>query len=222
MPRTVHPLADADLAAIALASPEERTPALAARLGRPYFTVRHARLRIARAGGWWCALAWVPCTECGAVLVTAAASPHAHTVHPSCRAARAARYSRLARIRQPGQSTPYVREWRERNPERLAEMREGEKARARARYPDRPSEERAADLAKLHAADLRDYAVTLPRASASGERWTAEDDAWLSAHPELPAREAALELGRTIWALRTRRSWLARQAENAETPRPDP
>lgn len=58
---------------------------------------------------------------------------------------------------------------------------------------------------KVHAADQRDYPLTLDEATNSGDRWSADDDAYVLDHLRDPAREVALELGRTLWAVRNRR-----------------
>lgn len=54
-----------DLAQIAGADPSTPTTQLAADLGKPYFTVAHARQVMRRRGGWLTLISVVPCTECG-------------------------------------------------------------------------------------------------------------------------------------------------------------
>jgi hypothetical protein len=59
------PLTDEEQATIAWADPAEATAALAARLGRLYWTVHEFRQRIRRTGGWGCPLGWTECRGCG-------------------------------------------------------------------------------------------------------------------------------------------------------------
>lgn len=203
-------LTDQDLAAISATPPDVTTAALAERLGRPYFTVAHARQVLHRRGGWWTPIEIVACTECGAVLV--AAPQRRLTAHPACSPSRAARYSRIARAEgRAAISTPYVAAFRRAYPERAQELRDQEKARMRESWPDLPYQERQTILAKAHAADQRDYPVTLAEASANGDRWTSDDEAYVLSHLREPARQVALTLGRTLWAVRSRRLHLRRR-----------
>src|SRR5690606_1959998 len=104
---------DATLQAIALAPESETTAALARRLGVPVDTAYKARRRI-RRDGWACVLTWVACSECG----EPACGPPQTGMHLACRPDAAARRQRARRADNPGLSTPYVRTWRERHPER--------------------------------------------------------------------------------------------------------
>jgi hypothetical protein len=203
-------LSDSDLGTIAGTDASVTTVVLAVELGKPYFTVAHARQKIARMGGWYCLVSAGRCSECGEPVLT---SPdRRQSAHLACRPARAARYSRIARREgRATKSTSYVAAWREREPERSRELREQEKARLRARWPDLPAEERQALLARVHAADARDYPLTVGVAEQSGSPWTDEEDQYVLEHPKMPAREVALVLGRTLWAVRGRRMRLRRQ-----------
>jgi hypothetical protein len=210
-------LTDADLAVIAAADPSIPTVAIASELGKPYFTVAHARQKMARLGGWCCPVALGVCTECGGPLLTSPDRPR--TTHPACLPARAARYSRVRR--QEGKaatSTPYVAAWRQREPVRSRALREQDKARLRARWPELPAEEQAEMLARLHAADARDYPVTAEVAQHSGARWEPAEDRYILEHPQVPAREVALVLGRTLWAVRGRRVRLRHQQDGTAAP----
>ena len=214
MAGTLTFLSDEDLAVIATALLTEPRPTpteLARRLGRPYFTVAKAVQRLRGPAGWHCPLTEVMCAECGELLLI---SPqHPRTVHPACEPRRRAREARVARAegrRQP--STPYVAAWRQRNPDRNAELREQERARARERWPDLPPDQQRELLGRLHEADARDYELTAAQAGASGLRWSEEDDRYVLEHLDRPAREVALALNRTLWAVRTRRMWLKRRA----------
>ena len=46
----------------------------------------------------------------------------------------------------------------------------------------------------------------------AGGGWTAEDDDVILVNPDLDADELARRLGRTVWAVKSRRSWLRRRA----------
>ncbi|MBI2912015.1 MAG: hypothetical protein HYY05_07715 [Chloroflexi bacterium] len=167
--------------------------------------------RIREAGGWSTPLQWRPCTECGQLL--ASSRVWRRTAHKACERARVVRKARERRLQRPGQSTPYVHAWRQRNPEDNALLREQEKAKRRERWPDLPEELRNAMLARAHAADQRDYPLTLEEANRSGDRWTEEEDGTILARLRDPARDVALALGRTLWAVRNRRVRLRRTLE---------
>ena len=173
---------------------------LARQLGRNYWTVVHA-VRQILAGKFRCQLTWTPCSECGDLI----AGPAGRTAHPECKRKRIVRQARERRKRLPGQSTPYVAQYRKRNPDAAQLLREQEKTKRRELWPDLPLTIRQAQLAKVHQADARDYPVTLARASARGSRWTADEDAIVLKRLGDPARDVALQLGRTLWAVRGRR-----------------
>jgi len=210
MARVLWPLTLDDLAELASAPPTATSAELARRLGRPYFTVNHALKRLRRAGGWFTPLVWRTCTECGRPVASPRRRPQ-RRAHVFCRRARTARYSRERRWAGLRRSTPYVRAWRARHPAELAEARERDKARMRERWPDLPAEAQAAALDKVHAADRRDYPLTLERAARSGAVWDEDEDRYILDHSKTPAREVALALGRTLWAVRNRRVRLRRQ-----------
>ncbi len=163
-------LSDRDLAALAAAILSGRASAaeLAQQLGKPYFTVAQALRKLRREGGWHTRLTWTTCTECARPLCH---GPQRRAAHAGCERARAARYSRERRQEQPGQSTPYVRAWRERNPARLAVMRASEKVAQRNRYYQLPEPVRETGLGRVHAIDRRDFEATLELAEQRGQRW---------------------------------------------------
>lgn len=183
---------------------------LARQLGRPYFTVHKAAQRLRRAGGWYTRLSWSVCSECGRDLAMAVGHPR--IVHPWCKRDRDNRQAREDRLQNPGESTPYVRAWRQRNPETLSAMREAEKAKRREIWPDLPEEKGEESLAKVHAADARDYPITAAVAASSGDPWTSEEDRYVLEHLAEPAREVGITLGRSLWAVRHRRVRLRRMS----------
>jgi len=126
-------------------------------------------------------------------------------------AAGADRQRQYRREGRAQKSTLYVRRWREEHPAELATEREREKVRQRERWPERPEEERAALLDRLHAADRRDATFTREEAEHAGTPWDADEDAYVLAHLREPAREVALQLGRSLWAVRNRRVALRRR-----------
>ena len=205
-------LTDSDLVVIATAPLGTTAAELARQLGRPYFTVAKAVQRI--RDGWVCRLTWTTCTECGQPLATGLERPR--TVHPRCVTARWARYSRERRRAGKNLSTPYVRSWRQRHPEANAALREREKAQQREQWHDLPLERQLADLDHLHAADDRDYPITLAQVSRSGAVWTPTEDQFILEHPRMPAREIGLRLGRTLWAVRGRRVLLRKRGSAAD------
>lgn len=202
-------LSDDHLAAIAWADPREPTAALARRIAAPYFTVYKARRRASGPFGWHCPLVLATCAECGQPLLRS--RTFQRTTHASCARSRLNRHKREQRAHgliPP--STPYVAAWRRRNPERAAELKRRALARVNALWPTLPPEARAASLAALHAADARDQPLTAERATATGTTWTEEEDRMVLARMDDPAREVALALGRTLYAVRHRRVTLRR------------
>src|SRR6266516_4907872 len=152
MARVLRPLTLDDLAELASAPPTATSAELARRLGRPYFTVNHALKRLRRAGGWFTPLVWRTCTECGRPVASPRRRPQ-RRAHVFCRRAR--------------------------HPAGLAEARERDKAGMRERWPDLPAEAQAAALDKVHAADRRDYPLTLERAARSGAVWDEDEDRYI-------------------------------------------
>jgi hypothetical protein len=92
----------------------------------------------------------------------------------------------------------------------------------RALWPMRPEEERQALLERWHEADRRDSGLTREVAEQRGEMWTADDEGYLLEHRSMPAREVALALERTLWAVRNRRSKLLRSLACLRPLRPSP
>jgi hypothetical protein len=76
-----------------------------------------------------------------------------------------------------------------------------------------PGERRAALFAKWRATGRRDYEITLAVADQRGVPWAEDDDRYILANPEQPARELGLALGRTLWAVYRRRRKLRRRLE---------
>ena len=207
MTREVHPLTPRDMALLVTWLDQEghvTAAELARRLGRPYFTIAKAVQRLRQRGGWYTVLAWGTCSECGRDLPMARDhSPR--TAHLHCARKRTLRHQRDSRKRRPGQSTPYVRAWRRHHPDQDAAHRERHRARVRALWPDLPEEEREAALAKVHAADQRDYELTAELAENSGAGWDPDDDRYIVEHWHDPARDLGLALGRSVWSVRNRR-----------------
>lgn len=210
MPRTLSFLTDTDLAHVA-EHLDRPSSALARTRGRPYATVAKARQRLAREG-WVCRLVWTTCAVCGRPLATKAGAGH-RTTHPGCVRERQAQLQRQYRVARPGQSTPYVRRYRAEHPERTREAGARSRDREREKRRDWPAERWEPLTQKLHESDQESYAVTLPLANASGAVWSAEEDRYVWEHLSVPARDVALHLGRTLWAVRSRRLRLRRRQE---------
>lgn len=209
-------LTDAQLRTIADAPADVSAREIANAIGALYKTVCEARRRIAR-DGWVCPIAWATCAVCG--LALARGAHHQTTVHAHCRPARAAQRARAYRAegRPWARSTRYVTDWRRRHPERAAELNKVGLIRMRERWPDLPAAEQAAQLARAHLADQRDYHLTLELAEQSGAAWTEEEDAEVWRRLREPARDVALDLGRTLWAIRGRRVILRRRQRRTES-----
>lgn len=172
-----------------------------------------------RAEGWVCRLSLAPCTECGLPV----AGPPRATVHPGCRRTRSGRYGRERRANPTApsdRSTAYVARWRKLHPERDQQLRERDKARMRDAYHDLPGSAQAAILDRAHQADERDQPLTVEAAWASGNDWTEDEDRYVLDHLKTPARDVALHLGRTLWAVRNRRVTLRRRQERTGEDRP--
>ena len=216
---------DEQLASIAWADPGETVSALARRIGATYDAVDRTRRSITTAGGWWCRLGTATCTECGRpLLFNAETVPR--TVHRGCERAHIARYRRQYRAEgRPHAlatysvlSTPRVRAWRQRNPTRYAEHLQRRSQRIRERWPSLPAEIRAAALEALHARHRHDQALTRSRADRAGQRWAADEDELVLARSTEPARELALELGRSVSAIQRRRYLLRQRATSLTDP----
>ena len=186
-----------DLAVIASAPPTATASELARRLGRPNGTVRDALLRIRRAGGWFCPVRVIACAECGGQLV----GPPQRSSHPACALAREAGRAREKRARLTISATP----------EALAAQRARERARARGYYHRLPVARQAALAARWDATTRRDYQLTREHAEHHRQPWSDADDCYVLDHPNVPAREVGLALGRTSVAVRRRRAVLRRQ-----------
>jgi hypothetical protein len=180
-------LTDDHLAAIAWADPGERTAALARRLGAAYTPVYTARRRMRQAGGRWCPLRRVICTECGQPLL-ANATTHPRTNHPGCERARERR-----RQQTPAAvlaSSERDRRRRERDPARVVALFAAWKIIAR-----------------------QELAFTQERATQAGALWTEEEDEEVLRRSDAPARAIALDLGRSTSAVFARRHRLRRQRQ---------
>ncbi len=148
--------------------------------------------------------------------------------HPAPQVLAAPRNAATTLLRRVGSTNSAVllREQRRRvtatpPPDVLEAHRERERSLA-DRYFEKLSPERKAVLfAKWHASGRRDYEITLTVADQRGARWTEDDDRYILANPEQPARELALALGRTSWAVYRRRRKLRRQVEDTGPPHPD-
>ena len=188
-----------DLAAIAAAPPSATPAELARRLGLPREPVgRHLR-HFRRAGGWYSALKLPPCTECGAPVI----GPPKRITHAACVPARKARWVREQRRRVTATAAPDVLEAR-----RLREL-----ALATRYFDGLPEERKAVLFAKWRATGRRDYEITLEVADQRGAPWDEDDDRYILANIEQPARELGLALGRTSWAVYRRRQKLRRRLE---------
>ncbi len=204
MSRTVRPLTDQEMAFLVEHLDQLSTVGIANRLRRCYFTIHKAVKRV-REHGWATALHWNTCTECS---LPVASGPMERTCHIHCERVRIVRTSRESRRRRPGQSTEHVRRWRQEHPAEAAQLgirsRETEKAK-RQEWSDC---QWAPVLNRVHEADRRDQETTREEASSSDAVWTEAEDQYVIDHMGTPAREVALELGRTLWAVRTRRVYL--------------
>lgn len=203
-------LTDEQMAAIVCAPPELTTVALAVAIDAPYFTVAHARRRVQRQG-WVCPLVWTVCVVCGQPLARQRARAGQRSAHPQCEPERKRQLARAYRALRPGLSTPYVREWRQRDPAHLERHRADNRARARRLFADGTPEYRQALLDKVRASDEDAYALTRDAASNGRALWSDDEDWYVWEHLETPARDVALVLGRTLWAVRTRRKLLRRR-----------
>jgi transcriptional regulator with XRE-family HTH domain len=69
-------------------------------------------------------------------------------------------------------------------------------------------------LARSRGVTTRLQRETLSRAGRKRDHWEPADDDWLRAHPEATHAQAAAQLGRTLYAVRTRRRVLAGKRED--------
>jgi len=203
-------LSDRQLGAILMAAEDERTAALARRIHAPFSAVREWRRRI-RNGTCACMLVWSTCEVCGKPIASRATA--IKLAHKHCRRRRlAARQRRERQLGKPYRhSTRYVREWRERNPERAEQLREREYLARRERGQVKTAEQKAKDHAALAAYDQRVKAETRAQASRMGEPWSEEEDELLVKYSHLTIREVALALNRTSTSVKSRRHELTKR-----------
>ena len=71
------------------------------------------------------------------------------------------------------------------------------------------AEQRAARMASTNVLNRGDQALTRAQAGRRGAAWNDADDAYLLEHWRERARDLALALGRTLWSVRRRRTYLA-------------
>ena len=129
--------------------------------------------------------------------------PPKRITHAACVPARKARWNREKRRRFKAGVDPEVLEAR----------RQRELALATRYFESLPEARRAALFARWHATGRRDYEITLERADQRGAPWTEDDDRYLLANMQAPARELGLALGRTSYAVYVRRRKLRRRLE---------
>ena len=201
-----EPLPLGVLAALATAEPGASTMAIARAFGleHRYRTLVAARWAMRRAGGWYCRLSLVPCTECGAP----GAGPKHATAHRHCRAAREQRYARERARRDPGRSARSMREWRRAHPDRARASEERSKARARARRAALPAEQVAELRAGARERNRRYQERSLGLAEHYRTPWTSDEDAYLIEHWHDRRLDVALALGRTVYGVKDRRAAL--------------
>ena len=65
-------------------------------------------------------------------------------------------------------------------------------------------------VARWNATERRHYELTWERTEQHLRPWTGDDDRYVADHPEIPARDVGLALGRTSTAVRRRRVVLHR------------
>lgn len=185
------------LAAIASAPPTATPAQLARDLGLPAYLVGWHLRRFRRHGGWYCELKLPPCTECGEPVI----GPPKQITHAACIPARQARWVWEKRRRFHAEAPAEARE----------ALRRRELEHATRYFHALPAERKAVLFAKWHATATRDYQITRDVADSHKAPWTEDDDRYILANLEQPARELALALGRTSWAVYKRRSWLRHQ-----------
>lgn len=196
------------LAMIAAAAPTATPVQLARELGVPAYLVGWHLRRFRQRGGWYSDLKLPPCTECDQPVV----GPPKQITHIACLPARKARWVREKRHRFHAEAPSDARE----------AQRRRELQHATRYFHALPPERKAALFEKWQATVLRDYEITREVADSNKAPWTEDDDCYLLANEKQAARELALALGRTSWAVYRRRSRLRHQraleAEQASSP----
>ncbi len=153
--------------------------------------------RFRSEGGWFCVLKLPPCTECGGPVV----GPPKLMTHQACLPARKARWVREKRQQLKATLSP----------EALTERRDREREGCKRYYQSLPPERQAFLFAKWLTTTLREYQITREAADNHHSRWTEEDELYVLANLGIAAREVALALGRTSYAVYARRQHLLRQ-----------
>lgn len=197
-------LTDAQLAAIAFADLSEPASAIAERIDRDDATVDRARRRMRQAGGWLCPLVWTDCRVCGQPVCGGVIGAR-RTVHAACAHERNRDYRRLATPEKRRAMGEQSRRWVVAHPE---QRREIDARRHAKRDAAMTPAEWAAYFDHLEAVAAADQERTRAEAWNAGQPWTDDEDALLIDNPRVAARDLALRLGRTLWAVKTRRGWL--------------
>lgn len=179
-----------------------------AQLGIQWFTANWWARRWRRGEPWAESIEPFECQACG----EPGLGNRGRTVHPSCEPARAAAYQRRARAEhRPGSlSTPYVSAYRAANPHATAAAKLTDRARARARNAELDPERRAELVEKVHTYDREAFERTAALAGSSGDHYSDADDLVLLDRARDRAEDVAIDLGRSVWSIRSRRSKLLR------------
>ena len=168
-------------------------------------TVAYARRR-----PWICRVAYRRCAGCGQTVTVRDSGRNNDTAyHDACRKKvhnRTRRERRAQGLIPP--STPYVKAWRERNPlkSRIARDRERESAKQRRTPWD-------VEDAIQQIRDYDEEASITARARATRRRqpWSAYEDEYLLEHIDETAASLAEEMGRTLHAIRSRKTHLRKK-----------
>jgi hypothetical protein len=180
-----------DLLAYIADHPEASAIDVASIFNAAYPAVSKAVHRIREAGGWYSQLVWTTCRECGEDLAVPAKGRH-RVVHKACEGSRRNREKDVYGRKHPDKVKGWKLKWKELHPE-LEVPR----------------------LTDLHAADDRDQPMTLLYADAHGDPWLDDDDKYLMEHAKQLDRDTAIDLGRSLHAVRRRKYQLRKKLEDA-------
>jgi len=199
-------LTDDQMARVAELAEHETVAAIARAIRAPYFTVHKAVQRV-RDHGWATNVCYRDCTRCGRRFASQTVNPW-DVCGEACWLERQRERARRRRLAHPGQSTPYVRAWRERNPLKVLAARIRDSDRYRGQSRRLTDEQKRRHSAVAGRGRRAKNEATRELAERLGRVWTADDEQYIVEHPELTNTSIAYELGRTYSAVHGRRTLL--------------
>ena len=210
MSRTLTPLTDEQMAILVDLADDHTRAEIAQALSASYFAVHKAVQRV-RARDWAVRLVYVACAVCGRPVVSATTARRKVCVSSDCRRLRINARARRRGEDHPGQSTPYVRAWRGRNPGKVLAARIRETDRWRGKPHVLTPEQKQRHNAVANRGQKAKNERTRELADNHGQAWSSDDDQYIVDHQIETNTALAYTLGRTAHAVHHRRTFLRKR-----------